>query len=101
MLITLSLMLSQKETQPKHTLKVEPDWLQFEVMTGGRRNLTENGKSLRNHFLSFTEKELSARLSAQNELWNGHVLFNCYQTLPQCRTISEEQNRVRVFLLML
>jgi hypothetical protein len=23
------------ETQPKHTLKVEPDWLQFEVMTGG------------------------------------------------------------------
>jgi hypothetical protein len=28
-------MLSQNETQPKHTLKVEPDWLQFEVMTGG------------------------------------------------------------------
>ena len=23
------------ETQPKHTLKVESDWLQFEVMTGG------------------------------------------------------------------
>jgi hypothetical protein len=36
LLITLSLMLSQNETQPKkHTLKVEPDWLQFEVMTGG------------------------------------------------------------------
>ena len=23
------------ETQPKHTLKVEPDWFQFEVMTRG------------------------------------------------------------------
>jgi hypothetical protein len=35
LLITLSLMLSQNEIQPKHILKVEPDWLQFEVMTGG------------------------------------------------------------------
>jgi hypothetical protein len=51
LLITLSLMLSQNETQPKHTLKVEPDWLQFEVMTGAEKLNREREISAKSLFV--------------------------------------------------
>jgi hypothetical protein len=79
------------ETPPKHTLKSRT-WLVYSLKWW--QGAEEHNRERKNNFI---EKELSARLSSQKELWNGHVLFNFYQTLPQRRTISEEQKCFRVF----
>jgi hypothetical protein len=59
LLITLSLTLSQNDTQPKHTLKVEPDWLQFEVMTGGGKHNRKRKISAKSLFVFYREGIIS------------------------------------------